>query len=260
MENYQAPSHVLKYYPKAIRSECFLKAFLQFARESRGIPQCRIASMLSICSDDLNIDSLPEENLIGPFFLGGLDGYPFVGKTGIGAFSHHIPKDGLALIFFGPHLGITNRGRVGKVVRQGQSEPSDCCGAAHKALQALEEETIQHKKIDEYDLDDYQQETLQQIALRHQREIFAAGPRRSSRRFLKLTEVFYRATHDQMQKLLPQIEFKEPALAFGGILINEDGGTKSDIEFRHAYYVDEGRFENITSQFNKSAKARYRAL
>ncbi|MBS0262108.1 MAG: hypothetical protein JSS02_09145 [Planctomycetes bacterium] len=272
MDHYCAPPHVLRYYPRAVKSEVFLQAFLRFVQQEFKLSECRVATMLSICSDDLNSDSLPQKDLIGPFFLGGLDGYPFVGKTGIGAFSHHIPQPGVALIFFGPHIGITqynNKGKkskssekgiVGQVQRQGQAAPSACCGAAQLALQHLEKRKIIPKKIHEYDLQDFQQETLEQIALQHEGEILSAGPPGSGERLLSLTEVIYRSIRTQMLNLLTKVEFHQPAFAFGGVLINEDGGQKSDIEFRDAYYLHSGEIETVTTRFNQNAEARFRAV
>lgn len=260
MFDFHAPQHVLDYYPKAVKSEVFLNAFLHFVHKEFDLCESGVATMVSVCSDDLNSDSLPGKDLIGPFFLGGLDGYPFGGKTGIGAFSHHIPDPGVALIFFGPHIGITDHGHVGKVLRQGQHEPSACCGAAQKTLQALEAGSIRPKQFHEYDIDDFQQETLEQIALQHEGEIKAAGRPGSASRLIELTEAIYRASRAQILNLLTKVKFEKPAFAFGGILINEDGGKKSDIEFRDAYFIDECRFENVTERFNANAENRYREV
>jgi Limiting CO2-inducible proteins B/C beta carbonyic anhydrases len=41
----------------------------------------------------------------------------FVGKTGLDAFSDHVPDHGAALLFFGRHVGITDAGQVGRVIR-----------------------------------------------------------------------------------------------------------------------------------------------
>jgi hypothetical protein len=94
----------------------------------------------SICSDEINsvkgtlVDTMKEywgEN----FLLGGIGGAPYVGKTGFGAFSHHVPKNGNVLVLFGPHVGITVDGEVGKCLRDGQSAASTACGACIAAYQ-----------------------------------------------------------------------------------------------------------------------------
>lgn len=73
----------------------------------------------------------------GVFNLGGLGGVPFVGKSGFGAFLSHVPVKGKVVILYGPHVGISNEGVVGKVERVGQSSPSGTCGAAVGAYKAI---------------------------------------------------------------------------------------------------------------------------
>jgi hypothetical protein len=53
------------------------------------------------------------------FPLGGLAGMPFTGKTGWGAFSSHVPKNGNITVLFAPHVGIDKNGNIGKVTRDG---------------------------------------------------------------------------------------------------------------------------------------------
>jgi len=73
----------------------------------------------SICSDEVNNR---KEQLIPllvnrwqeGFALGGLAGLPFAGKSGFGAFLHHVPENGKLLVFFAPHVGIGPLGRIGK--------------------------------------------------------------------------------------------------------------------------------------------------
>jgi len=75
------------------------------------------------------------------FNLGGLAGVPFAGKTGFGAFSHHIKDNGDLLVVFAPHVGLghTEDGtiEVGKLNRLGQSREytvGAACGAAKGAF------------------------------------------------------------------------------------------------------------------------------
>jgi hypothetical protein len=98
----------------------------------------------SVCSDEVNNR---KEQLIPlminrweeGFVLGGLGGLPFAGKSGFGAYLHHVPDNGKLLIIFAPHVGIDGAGRVGGLQRDGQATVSSACGAAigaYKALQA----------------------------------------------------------------------------------------------------------------------------
>ena len=69
--------------------------------------------------------------------MGGLAGLPFSGKTGWGAMSAHVPKDGNILLFFAPHIGVDGNGNCGYIVREGQSQASTACGAAIGAYNAV---------------------------------------------------------------------------------------------------------------------------
>ena len=255
-----APPHVLKHYPDAKKSSACISAFLWFARHIIKKKESDIALLLSICSDDLNSVQIPDTAMIGPFMLGGLDGYPFVGRTGLGAFSHHIPINGAALLFYGPHIGITDRGEVGFVIRPGQAEKTSCCGAASSALKDLEHNVISKKPVEEFDLDDFQQESIRQWVLDHGQDITSAGPQGDPARQLRLTEVMYELSHKTMLRHLSQIELHCPAFIFGGILINEDGLNESDIAFRDLAFVQHGKIDSMSDQFLAVTKSRFEAF
>ena len=53
------------------------------------------------------------------FYLAGLGGLPFSGKTGWGAMSSHVPEDGNIIVMFAPHVGIDRNGIVGSIHRHG---------------------------------------------------------------------------------------------------------------------------------------------
>ena len=63
------------------------------------------------------------------FPMGGIGGAPFVGQTGFGAFSAHVPEDGNIVILFGPHIAISDAGELGQYLREGQTKHSTACGA-----------------------------------------------------------------------------------------------------------------------------------
>ena len=68
----------------------------------------------SICPDEINNEKGDLADLMithwGECFpMGGIGGVPYVGKTGFGAYSAHVPKDGHLVILFGPHIGIFRR-------------------------------------------------------------------------------------------------------------------------------------------------------
>merc|ERR1711953_309010 len=71
------------------------------------------------------------------FNLGGLGGIPFVGKTGFTAFSHHVPDNGNLLILYGPNIGVSPQGELGKLLRDGQTSLSATCSSAIDAYEAV---------------------------------------------------------------------------------------------------------------------------
>lgn len=251
MQDLRAPKHVNDYYPNAVKSSCYIKEFLEYT----GATAEKVGFLTSVCSDDLNNVEMPDSEMVGPFVQGGLDGYPFAGKTGLVAFSHHIPDGGVALLFFGPHVGITSDGEVGKVIRPGQDKATSCCGAAAGALAEID--TIEPKCPSQFDPDDYQQETIRQIVLRAKNEIEAAqGPRK----FIVMTEAIFRETKEAFLRLLTGIEFEQPKYVFGGIVINVDHGGESFIELRNLGKVEKGRYIDLTEEFSRKAEASFKAM
>ena len=127
----------------------------------------------STCVDDIinTKDKLANADIKGPFTFGGLAGLPFTGITGVDAFAHHVPEEGTALLFVGPHIGYTAGEGWGKILRHGQHHSSSCCGALYAALEKLKKGEIILATPSE---DDYQEQVLEQLALQHQEEVLQA--------------------------------------------------------------------------------------
>jgi len=97
----------------------------------------------SVCSDEINnrkeqLIPLMVNRWQEGFSLGGLAGIPFAGKSGFGAYLHHVPDNGKLLIIFAPHVGIGPDGKIGALQRDGQANMSTACGAAIGAYKALQ--------------------------------------------------------------------------------------------------------------------------
>jgi len=95
----------------------------------------------SICPDEINsakgsLNFLMQDYWGELFPMGGIGGAPFVGKTGFKAFSHHVPDDGNIVVLYGPHIAISEKGEVGKYLRDGMHESSTACGAVIGAYHA----------------------------------------------------------------------------------------------------------------------------
>jgi len=111
----------------------------------------------SICPDEINAlkGSLNQvmRNYWGKCLpLGGISGIPFTGKTGFKAFSAHVPVDGNVFVVFGPHVGITKEGVMGKYHRRGQRKESTACGAVIGAFNACSHENFQDAEFDPSDM------------------------------------------------------------------------------------------------------------
>jgi len=95
----------------------------------------------SFCPDEINhqnvdLATLARNHWGRVFPMGGIGGAPYVGETGFVAFSSHVAKDGNIIVIFGPHVGISEKGEVGKYLRDGQSKHSSACGAVIGAYNA----------------------------------------------------------------------------------------------------------------------------
>eukprot|EP00670_Eutreptiella_braarudii_P015895 CAMPEP_0174326462 /NCGR_PEP_ID=MMETSP0810-20121108/13920_1 /TAXON_ID=73025 ORGANISM="Eutreptiella gymnastica-like, Strain CCMP1594" /NCGR_SAMPLE_ID=MMETSP0810 /ASSEMBLY_ACC=CAM_ASM_000659 /LENGTH=559 /DNA_ID=CAMNT_0015440091 /DNA_START=34 /DNA_END=1713 /DNA_ORIENTATION=- len=125
----------------------------------------------SFCPDEISNEKGDLPNLLYEefgkcFHLGGLAGIPFTGKTGFKAFASHVPTNGHIVICYGPHVGISPDGEVGKFLRPGQSHLTTACGACVGALAAAESGKCQPcQPVDAKDADeDYQMNyIIQQI-------------------------------------------------------------------------------------------------
>mmetsp|Transcript_9313 Transcript_9313/g.17359 ORF Transcript_9313/g.17359 Transcript_9313/m.17359 type:complete len:705 (-) Transcript_9313:78-2192(-) len=109
--------------------------------EEHGFTQDNTLFGTSICPDEINnqahgLSALMASHWGSVFPLGGLGGVPFAGKTGFKAFSHHVPVNGDIIVLYGPHVGISGTGEVGKYLRKGQDDLSTACGACIGAYNA----------------------------------------------------------------------------------------------------------------------------
>ena len=114
---------------------------------NEGIPSTDIILAEGICSDDVDAAYLPGNiggwptsinSFLGPFMSGGLAGYPFVGSVGFGAFASHVATtlDGTLFVTSMPHIGVTEDGRSGRMLRRGKanSTTDNTCGAVAGAI------------------------------------------------------------------------------------------------------------------------------
>ncbi len=241
-----------RWYPAALSTTDAVERLFDLMGKRLGLPPGRILAADSICCDDIDAIQYPERasEMLGPFRMGGLDGFPFAGLTGMGAFAHHVPEDGALFLFFGPHIGFTMRGEVGRVLRFGQREASACCGAACAALAKLSEDAIREGERTELD---YQQNTLEQILLAERARILGA-----KEPIVEATEVVYEASERRIRELVERTSFPcSRIVLMGAILINGDRDVGSFCECRRLVSLDTstGAEDDWTSHFQERAGA-----
>ncbi|MEM7551000.1 MAG: hypothetical protein AAF363_15050 [Bacteroidota bacterium] len=219
---------VIREYPDALASRDTSIRYLGLLQNGHDIDISRMLMATSLCSDDINIPSTSFFNVVlGPFFLGGLGGLPFTGITGLTAFAHHVPDDGTAFIFYGPHIGVTLDGELGKMYRPRQEKAGACCGALMAAMEHFKDEKFKP----EINKNDFQQSLLETLLFPHKEEILNDdNPQK------KITEVCYGLIDTMLHEYLKTMkdEFSVDKIALlGGIVINTDYGIDDYFSVRN---------------------------
>ena len=241
MKKREKLSVIHQYYPQAVTTIDSVNQLIDFIEAELDLEPTQVMLADSICSDDVNSIQYPARahELLGPFKMGGLDGFPFTGLTGMGAFASHVPDEGAVFVYYGPHIGITKDGKIGEIHRVGQSKNSGCCGAAKGALNKLLNNAIVEGHVTEMD---YQMNTIEQILLKAKDRITAADIP-----LYEATEVIYEAIDKRINELVAQTNYKcRYVILMGAILINSDSDMGSFTEARRFDVI------NLATQERKS--------
>jgi len=204
----------------------------------------------SICPDEINNQPGTIAHLFiqhfGKFFpLGGIGAAPFVGKTGFGAFSAHVPKDGNIFIMYGPHIGVAESGEVGKYLRQGQDQESTACGALIAAYNSCC--AGKHGKAHEDSLD-LQQNWLRAALLPHTDDIS-----RTENPMAALAMHSYEVVHEKMMSIVNTNFGSGKLVLLGGVQINTPSGFEDHFCPLNFQILQEGQpAEDLMSTFSLS--------
>lgn len=213
---------IRQYYHDAITTIDGVNRLIDFVEEKLDLEPGQVMLADSICSDDVNSIQYPARayEFLGPFKMGGLDGFPFTGLTGMGAFASHVPDDGAVFVYYGPHVGVSKNGAFGEIHRMGQSKNSGCCGAAKGALNKLVNGQITAGNVTDMD---YQMNTIEQILLKEKERILGAEvPLKEA------TEVIYEAIDHRIEELVAATHYNcRYVILMGAILINSDSDMGS---------------------------------
>ena len=222
MKKSQKLALIHPFYPNAVPTIDAINITIDYVEDVLDLDPNRVMLADSICSDDVNSIQYPArtQEFLGPFKLGGLDGFPFAGLTGMGAFASHVPEQGAVFIYYGPHIGISADGTIGQINRIGQSEPSSCCGAAQGALKKLMDGTLVAGEMRDMD---FQMSTIEQLLFNQKDRVLNAEiPIKEA------TEVIYEAVDERILELVARTNYNcKHIILMGGILINGDPGVGS---------------------------------
>ena len=224
---------VADHFPNALDAKDTSIHYLGKMQLEEEIDISKVLMATSVCSDDINVPSTTFFNMLfGPFIMGGLGGLPFAGQTGMTAFAHHIPDEGSAFIFYGPHIGITLDGELGRMYRPRQDKAGNSCGALMLALSRFRDSAYKP----ELNEDDYQQMRLEQYLLPYREEILDSEiPEK------KITEVTYALIDQKIQAYVRDCKDEFPVdkvTLLGGIIINTDYGLDDYFDARHFEVID----------------------
>ena len=224
---------VKSHFPNAMDAKDTSIHYLGKIKNEYNLDISKMLMATSVCSDDINVPSTTFFNvLFGPFVMGGLGGLPFVGETGMTAYAHHIPDNGSAFIFYGPHIGVTLEGELGRMYRPRMENPGNSCGALMLALDRLKDASYNPTVRD----DDYQQMTLEKSLLHKREEIVSAeNPAK------KITEETYEIINAKIHEYIETCkgEFHtNKIILLGGIIINTDYGLDDYFDARNFEVID----------------------
>ena len=214
---YKVKQEIEKEFPGALPYAIAIDSLLsQLSRV--GIAADQILWGQSTCVDDITNtkEKMVHPEIKGPFTFGGLGGLPFTGITGVEAFAHHVPEEGTAVLFVGPHIGYREGEGWGKILRHGQTHSSSCCGALYAALNKLQKNEIKADRLSE---SDYQEQIIEQLALHHSQEILTA-----KEPLVALTKVVFNEAQRKMTEYAQQVHERHFAYAVVvvGVIINSD--------------------------------------
>ena len=224
---------VKEHFPNALDAKDTSIHYLGKMQTDHNINVSKVLMATSVCSDDINVPSTTFFNvLFGPFIMGGLGGLPFAGQTGMTAFAHHIPDEGSAFIFYGPHIGVTLDGELGKMYRPRQEDTGNSCGALMLALSRFQDSAYKPVIND----DDYQQMKLEESLLPYREDVLNSG--NQAKAITEATyEIINKKVHDHLRTCKDEFKVDKVAL-LGGIIINTDYGLDDYFDARNFEVVD----------------------
>ncbi|HTF82277.1 MAG TPA: hypothetical protein VL947_11140 [Cytophagales bacterium] len=227
---------IKRVFPKALPGDEVLNHYFTLMQKDHQIDLEKTLFATSICSDDANFSADFSKVLSRPFVMGGLGGLPYTGITGMVAYAHHIPDNGSAFIFYGPHVGFNDKGEIGRMRRPGQSHDTNSCGALMLALDRLGTEDHEEVYVPLSSELDFQQTMLERSLMPFKHEIV-----NSDNPKLQITIHTYNVIEKMLKKFISisKNEFHcDKIILLGGIIINTDPSLPDYLDARNFEVLD----------------------
>lgn len=219
--------HILKYFPKARPWSEITSEYVEKITVEYGIAKEKILYASCICPDELNYKVT---NFNGHFhqgfYLGGLSGVPYTGKTGMAAYASHVPADGASFIYFGPHVGIGANGIIGHVLREHQHEPTFSCGSLISVLERMRRDHVFDWSVNNFE--DLQARVIEKILHNHKERLFKADSD-----VMEALRILFNFSDCLLKDFIigNKKVFASPHIfLLGGVVINSDAGQENFAE------------------------------
>lgn len=193
-----------------------------------------------ICRDEINQRNMASfAGAWGPNFeLAGLAGFPSGGLTAFSAYKSHVPDDGYLLIVFGPHMGVSSRGELGRLERPGMDGASTSCGSVLGFLGKLAEDPDYTPQYDRLDAEQY---TVESSLIARKDEYIDRPEVKKA-----IHESMYRTIEESVLEILDRIHFDRQIALIGGLIINTPHESSDFFVPRRAEILNAGNSVGTT--------------
>jgi hypothetical protein len=225
---------IRKHFPRAQTWPQMTKEYLSKILDEYDIPLQKLLFASCVCPDELNYRATSFDNSFRhAFYLGGLGGIPYTGKTGMAAYVSHVPDDGALFIFYGPHVGIDSDGTVGIIHRQHQQEPTYSCGALVSVLERMRKDIPFDWSLGNFE--DLQARVIQKLLHNHKERIF-----NSDQYVLEAVKIIFDVSGCMLRQFVVENKKKyrcKHVFLLGGIIINTDVGQENYVEIQSFEHI-----------------------
>lgn len=219
--------NILKYFPKAKPWAAVTDEYVNKITKDYGFEKDKILYASCICPDELNYNVTSfNDHFNKAFCLGGLSGIPYTGKTGMAAYASHVPADGASFIYYGPHVGISNDGSIGQVLREHQHVPTFTCGSLISVLDRMRRDFVFDWSSNNFE--DLQARVVEKVLHNHKERIFQSESDvlESLKILFSFSDCLLKQFINDNRKVFPTPH----VFLLGGVIINTDAGEENFAE------------------------------